>query len=90
MAKPTEEELKQQSRDMLIRIDQKVMDCLPKIEAHLANINGHLGEHSNRITIMETLQKERNVTKISKKTMTGYISGVIAIIVALWRSFTVG
>jgi len=85
---PTEKELKQQSRDMLIRIDQKITDSLPRIEKHLEEINGHLDDHSKRITITETLQKERN--KMGKKTMAGYISGGAAIVVALWKAFTTG
>jgi len=72
--------------EMLIRIDQKVMDSLPKIERHLEKINGHLDDHSKRLTITETLQKERN--KPSKKSMVGYSSGAIAIAVALWKAFT--
>lgn len=71
--------------DMLIRIDQKVNDFLPRIENHLEKINNHLDDHSKRITITETLQKERN--KPSKKMIGGYISGAIAIAVALWKSF---
>jgi len=81
--------MKASERDnLLIRIDQKVQDSLPRIENHLAKINGHLEDHSQRITITETLQKERN--KPSKKSMTGWISAAIAIAVALWRAFTNG
>ena len=81
--------MKPQERDeLLIRIDQKVQDSLPKIEKHLEKINGHLDNHSKRITITETLQKERN--KPSKKMVGGYISGAIAIAVALWKAFTSG
>ena len=79
--------MKASERDeLLIRIDQKVQDSLPKIERHLDKINGHLDDHSKRITITETLQKERN--KPSKKSMAGYISGAVAIGVALWKAFT--
>ena len=74
------------NRELLIRLDQKVQDSLPKIEKHLDKINGHLDDHSKRITITETLQRERN--KTSKKTYAGYISGMIAIVVALWKAFT--
>ncbi len=72
--------------EMLIRIDQQVQDFLPRIESHLLKINGHLDDHSKRITVTETLQKERN--KPNKKTMAGYASGIIAIAVALWKAFT--
>ena len=74
--------------DLLTRIDQKVMDSLPRIEKHLEIINGHLDDHSKRITITETLQKERN--KPSKKVIGGYISGAVAITIALWKAFTSG
>lgn len=81
--------MKASERDeLLIRIDQKVQDSLPRIENHLDEINGHLDDHSKRITITETLQKERN--KPSKKTLGGYAAGVVAIAVALWKAFTGG
>ena len=71
--------------ELLIRIDQKVQDSLPKIEKHLDKINGHLDDHSKRLTTVEVLQKERG--KTSKKTMGGYLTGVTAIVVALWKAF---
>jgi len=46
----------------------------------------HLDDHSKRLTVTETLQKERN--KPSKKALGGYIGGAIAIAVALWKAFT--
>jgi len=74
--------MKPSERDeVLIRIDQKVRDSLPKIESHLEKINGHLEDHSRRLTIIETQRK------LSKKALTGYVSGVVAIVVALWRAF---
>ena len=79
--------MKPSERDeLLIRIDQKVQDSLPKIEQHLCKINNHLDDHSYRITKVETLQKERN--KPSKKSMAGWITGGTAILVALWKAFT--
>ena len=48
----------------------------------------HLDNHSKRITITETLQKERH--KTSKKAVGGYITGAVAIAVALWKAFTGG
>ena len=78
--------------ELLIRLDERVKDMredsLPKIEKHLADINNHLDDHSKRITITETLQKERN--KPSKKSMAGWVSGAVAIAVALWKAFTGG
>ena len=74
--------MKPSERDeLLIRIDQKVQDSLPRIEEHLGKINGHLDDHSKRITIIETKNK------VSKKAMAGYISGAFALVVALWKSF---
>ena len=71
--------------ELLIRLDQKIMDSLPRIETHLERINGHLDDHSKRLTITETLQHERN--KPSKKSIAGYITGGVAIAVALWKAF---
>ncbi len=70
---------------LLIRLDQKVQDSLPKIEKHLDKINGHLDDHSSRLTTVEVLQKERN--KPSKKAMGGYGAGVVGLVVALWKAF---
>lgn len=72
--------------ELLIRLDQKVQDSLPKIESHLDKINEHLDDHSKRITIVEVKQEERN--KPSKKTLTGYGAGIIGLAVALWKAFT--
>ena len=58
---------------------------IPVIKGHLEKINSHLDDHSKRITVVETLQKERN--RISKKALSGYISGGVAIVVALWKAF---
>ena len=81
-----EKKMKPSERDeLLIRIDQKVQDSLPRIEDHLEKINGHLDDHSKRIITVEVLQKERN--KPSKKALTGYISGGVALVVALWKAF---
>ena len=67
--------------ELLIRIDQKVQDSLPKIEKHLEKINGHLDDHSKRITIIEVK------SKMSKKAISYYISGGVALLLALWKSF---
>ena len=81
-----EETMKPSERDeLLVRIDQKVQDSLPRIEDHLETINGHLADHSKRITTVEVLQKERN--KLSKKAIGGYASVIVALVVALWKSF---
>ena len=67
--------------DLLIRIDQKVQDSLPKIEEHLEKINNHLDDHSKRIVTLEVK------SRMSKKAITGYVSGGAAVIVALWKAF---
>ena len=72
--------------ELLIRIDQKIQDSLPKIERHLNKINGHLDDHSFRLRTVEVKQDERKRT--SKKTLGGYGAGVIAIAVAIWKAFT--
>ena len=82
--------MKAEERDqILIRLDERVFHIreksLPKIEEHLEKINGHLDDHSKRITVTETLQKERN--KPSKKSIAGYITGGTAIVIALWKAF---
>ena len=62
-----------------------IKEDLGEIKEHLGKINNHLDDHSKRITITETLQKERN--KPSKKSIAGFISGGLAIAVALWKAF---
>ena len=74
--------------DMLIRIDERTKNIwrvTEKQEEHLERINGHLDDHSRRITITETLQKERN--KPSKKSKAGWITGGIGLILALWKAW---
>ncbi len=78
--------------ELLIRLDQKVQDSLPRIEDHLEKINGHLDDHSYRIKQAEDdidterlLAKERRRT--SKKTLAGYASVITAVFIALWKSF---
>jgi len=75
--------------DLLIRLDERVNNIWKLTEAqeaHLSRINSHLEDHSRRIAITETLQKERN--KPDKKTLSGYAAGAAAIAVALWKAFT--
>jgi len=71
--------MKPSERDeLLIRIDQKVQDSLPRIETHLEKLNGHLEDHSKRITIIETQKKP------SKKLIagsTGGAAGLIALVI---------
>ena len=83
--------MKLSERDGLIReTHQALLGILGTedkgVVGDVKEIKAHLEDHSKRITIVETLQKERN--KPSKKLIGGYISGGIAILVALWRAFT--
>lgn len=71
-------------RDLLIRIDERVND----INNHLARLNGsveanfrHLDNHSKRLIVIETEKK------MSKKALAGYISGIAALIAALWKAY---
>ena len=63
-----------------------VREDLNEIKGHLEKINGHLDDHSKRITTIEVKQEERN--KPSKKAL-GVLGSIIAgIIVALWKAFS--
>ena len=78
--------MNQSERDELIfRMSQQCEDFFPRIEAHLGKINGHLDDHSKRLTIVEVKQEERN--KLSKKSIAGISSGIIAVAIALWKAF---
>ena len=78
--------MKPSERDeLLVRIDQKVQDSLPRIEDRLEKINVRLDKHGDEIVRIGTLQTERN--KPSKKAIGGYVSVVGALAVALWKSF---
>jgi len=75
--------------ELLVRLDERTRNIYKLTEAqeaHLGKINSHLEDHSRRITVTETLQKERH--KPDKKTIGGYITGAVAIAVALWKAFT--
>ena len=78
------DELKQAVKKLDKKIVSKNIRC--PLCWLLSKINGHLDDHSKRITVTETLQKERN--KTSKKTIGAWLSGAIAIAVALWKAFT--
>ena len=56
-------------------------------------INKHLDDHSYRIKQAEDeIEKERLLAeerrRTNKKTLGGYIAGIVAIAVALWKAFT--
>lgn len=59
---------------------------IPELKRDVKGILTHLEDHSKRITIVETLQKERG--RPSKKTLAGYGSAIIAICLALWKAWT--
>jgi len=81
--------MKQAERDeLLYRMDETVKNIwrvTEQQERHLERINGHLEDHSKRITIVETLQKERN--RPSKKTLGGWGAVIVAAGVAVWKAF---
>lgn len=65
--------------ELLIRIDEKVK-ALPKMEHHLEKINGHMEDHSKRITVIEVERKvEKEKQRVSKKAKVGYGTGVLSI-----------
>lgn len=77
--------------ELLIRLDERtnnIWNLTEQQEKHLAQINNHLADHSNRITIVETVQKERN--RPNKKTLAGYITGATGLIAALWKAYFAG
>jgi len=59
---------------------------IPVIKRRQAQFFSHFDDHSKRITIMETRMEKHE--KPSKKAMAGWISGVIAVGVALWKAWT--
>ena len=58
---------------------------IPYIKENIEKQNNYLNDHSKRITIIETLQKERN--RPSKKLFAGYISGALVALAAAWKAF---
>ena len=82
--------MKPAERDKLTQETHQALLGIPGTEekglvGDVKEIKGHLEDHSKRLTVVETLQKERN--RPSKKALTGYIGGVIAMIVTAWRAF---
>lgn len=68
--------------ELLIRMDERQRQIkeedLPEINSHLKTLNGHLDDHSKRLTIAETQIKERTASKISKKVVAGISGSTIA------------
>ena len=80
--KPTERD------DLLIRIDERTNNIWRVTEVqekHLAKINSHLEDHSKRITIVETLQKERS--RPSKKSISGAGALILAILASIGKAY---
>lgn len=65
-----------------------IKEDIGEIKEHLSKINGHLDDHADRLITVEVKQEERN--KPSKKSIAGWVSGAIAIAIALWKAFTNG
>ena len=56
---------------------------IPEIKNHLKAINGHLDDHSKRLTIAETQLAERTSSKVSKKAVAGYGGGTAVVVSTL-------
>lgn len=83
--------------DLLIRMDERVKALkdgeegdIPEIKSHLKAINGHLDDHSKRITEGEGERKrieqkieERTISKVSKKAVACYGGGTIVVVSTL-------
>ena len=66
--------------ELLIRLEERQIGHLRLTESqeeHLNEINGHLCDHSERLTIVETKVDERTSSKVSKKAMAGISGGVL-------------
>ncbi len=79
--------MEDEERDKLAQETHQALLGIPGTEekglvGDVKEIKAHLDDHSKRLTIMETQRK------MSKKALTGYISGGAGIIVALWKAFT--
>ena len=69
--------------DLLIETANDVkwlVDITGKQEKHLANLNGHLDDHSKRLVIVETKVEERTANKITKKAIAGYGGGGLLVL----------
>jgi len=78
--KPTERD------DLLIRLDERtnnIWTLTERQEEHLAKINNHLGDHSKRITVVETRVDERTTAKLGKKTIWGISGGGVLLLATL-------
>tara|TARA_Y100000310_G_scaffold144390_1_gene143655 strand:+ start:26922 stop:27191 length:270 start_codon:yes stop_codon:yes gene_type:complete len=86
----TEEELKEQTRQIIYQLHQAVVGLPGTVENGLVGdvkeIKTELRTINGRVTIVETLQKERR--KYSKKAIGSILGGAGAIGVALWKAFT--
>ncbi len=68
--------------DLLIRLDERscnIYKLTEKQEEHLRQINGHLDDHSSRLTTVETKIDERT-RKVSKKAIAGYSGGGLLLV----------
>jgi len=66
-----------------------------EIKKHCKETNDHFEDHSKRITVIETRMEDHqtsidNAGKLDKKTIAGYSTAIVGIIVALWKAFNNG
>ncbi len=72
--------------DLLIRIDERTNNIWRVTEAqekHLEKLNGHLDNHSKRLTVVETKVDERTIAKLGRKTIWGISGGGILLLATL-------
>ncbi len=72
--------------ELLIRLDVTVENIWRVTEAqekHLEKLNGHLDDHSKRLTVVETKVDERTTAKLGKKTIWGISGGGVLLLVTL-------
>ena len=82
--------MKPAERDKLTQETHQALLGIPGTEdkglvGDVKEIKAHIEDHSKRLTIVEVKQEERN--KPSKKSIAGFATGGLAIVVALWKAF---
>jgi len=58
---------------------------ITEIKNDIKTLTAYVHKQSEKLAIVETLQKERN--RPSKKSVAGWVSGSLALAAALWKSF---
>ncbi|KKL98834.1 hypothetical protein LCGC14_1820460 [marine sediment metagenome] len=82
--------MKAAERDKIAQETHQALLGIPGTEdkglvGDVKEIKLHLEDHSYRLRTVEVRQDERN--KPSKKAIAGYVSGAVAIVIALVKSF---